>query len=84
MSEECAGFARQSIDTTANTAIQMLAIKTWSDAVAVNTSFARKSYDQWLDSAAKVFELGVKLAYESAKPFVSRFGRLCSGAQAGR
>ncbi|HEY2540584.1 MAG TPA: phasin family protein [Stellaceae bacterium] len=84
MSDELASYARHSIDTSANTAIQMLAVTTWSDAVAVNAKFARTSYDQWLDSSAKVSELGVKLAYESSKPLMSRFERIWRGVGAGR
>jgi hypothetical protein len=83
MSDELASYARHSIDASANTAIQLLAVTTWSDAVAVNAKFARTTYDQWLDSTAKVSELGVKLAYESAKPLMSRFERIWRGAGAG-
>jgi hypothetical protein len=78
ISDEFASFVRQSIDTTAHTAIQMLRVKTWADAVAVNTSYARTSYDHWLDSAVKVSELGLKLALESSKPFVSRIAKVLS------
>lgn len=84
MSDELASYARHSIDASANTAIQLLAVTTWSDAVAVNAKFARTSYDQWLDSTARVSELGVKLAYESSKPLMSRFERIWRGAGAGR
>lgn len=84
MSDELASFARHSIDVTADTAIEMLAVTTWSDAAAVNAKFARTSYDQWLDSSAKVSELGVRLAYESSKPFISGFGRIWLGAAQGR
>ena len=80
ISDEFVSFTRHSIDTSAQTAIQMLAVKTWADAVAINTSFARTSYDHWLDSAAKVSELGIKLAIESSKPFVSRIGKVLGGA----
>jgi Phasin protein len=84
MSEEVASFARHSIETTAHSAIQMLGVKTWADAVAVNTVFARSSFDSWLDSTAKVSELGVKLAVESSKPFVAKFGRAWSKAYPSR
>ena len=84
ISEACASFARHSIDTTARCAIQMLGIKTWADAVTVNTGFARTSLDLWLDSTAKVSELGVKLAVESSKPFVGKFGNARGKAHPGR
>ena len=78
ISDELASFARQSIDATAQTAIQMLSVKTWADAVAVNTNYARISYDHWLDSASKVSELGIKLAFESSKPLVRRMAKALS------
>jgi hypothetical protein len=84
ISDEIAGLARHSIDATAHTAIQMLGVKTWADAVAINTAFARTGFDHWLDSSAKVSELGVKLAVESSKPFVAKFGQVWSGAHSGR
>jgi hypothetical protein len=84
ISDEFASFTRQSIDTSAQTAIQMLGAKTWADAVAINTGFARTSYDHWLDSAAKVSELGIKFAFESSKPFVSRIGKVLGGDAPGR
>jgi hypothetical protein len=78
ISDEFASFARQSIDNTANTAIQMLRITTWANAVAVNTSYAQTSYDHWLDSAAKVSEFGLKLALESSKPLLNRIAKILS------
>jgi hypothetical protein len=84
ISDELASFARHSIDTTVHTAVQMLGVRTWADAVAVNTSFARASLDRWLDSTAKVSELGVKLAIESSKPFVTKIGEAWSRAHDGR
>jgi hypothetical protein len=75
LNEEFAAYARHSIDTAAHTAIDMLAIRTWSDAVAVNSSFARTGFGQWLDSSAKISELGIKLAIDSSKPFFTKLGK---------
>jgi hypothetical protein len=75
LSEEMAGLARYGIDTAARTAIEMLAVKTFSDAIAVNTSFARASFDNWLGGSAKFSELGIKLAVESSRPFLARLGK---------
>ena len=75
LSEELAGLARCSIDTTARTAIEMLAVKTLSDAIAVNASFARTSFDNWLGGSAKFSELGVKLAVESSRPFFAHLAK---------
>jgi hypothetical protein len=75
LSEEMAGLARCSIDTVTRTAIEMLAVKSFSDAIAVNASFARASFDNWIDGSAKFSELGIKLAIESSRPFLAHLGR---------
>jgi hypothetical protein len=78
LSEEFATLARQSIDTTAHAAIQMLGVKTWADAVAVNTRYARISCDHWLGGTLKVVDLGIKVAFEASRPFLSKFGKVWS------
>ncbi len=75
LSEEMAELARCGIDTAARTAIEMLAVKSFSDAIAVNASFARASFDNWIGGSAKFSELGVKLAVESSRPFLTRLGK---------
>jgi hypothetical protein len=74
LSEEAAGLARRGIDTAARAAIQMLAVRTLSDAVAVNAGFARTSFDTWIGAAVKFSELGAKLAADSSRPFLARLG----------
>jgi len=74
LSAEWAGLARCGIDTAARTAIEMLAVKTVSDAIAVNAGFARSSFDNWIGSSAKFSELGVKLAADASRPFLERLG----------
>jgi hypothetical protein len=74
LSEEVAGLARCGIDTTARTAIEMLAVKTLSDAIAVNAGFARTSYETWVGAAARFCELGAKLAADSSRPLLVRLG----------
>ncbi len=83
LSDEFATLARQSIDTTAHAAIQMLGVKTWTDAIAVNTRYARTSCDHWLDGALKVMDLGVKVTFEASRPFLSKFGKVWSVAHPG-
>ena len=68
LSEEMAGLARCGIQTVTRTAIEMLAVKSFSDAIAVNVSFARASFDNWIRGSVKFSELGVKLAVESSRP----------------
>jgi Phasin protein len=74
LSEEMAGLVRCGIDTVTRTAIEMLAVKSFSDAIAVNASFARASFDNWIGGSAKFSELGVKLAVESSRPFLAHLG----------
>jgi hypothetical protein len=74
LSEEMAGLTRCGIDTVTRTAIEMLAVKSFSDAIAVNASFARASFDNWIGGSAKFSELGVNLAVESSRPFFTRLG----------
>ena len=83
LNDEFATLARQSIDTTAHAAIQMLGVKTWADAIAVNTRYARISCDHWLDGALKVMDLGVKVTFEASRPFLSKFGKVWSVAHPG-
>ena len=75
LSEELAGLTRCGMDTAARAAIDMLAVKTFSDAIAVNSGFARASFDNWLGGSAKLSELGMKLVVESARPFLDRLGK---------
>jgi Phasin protein len=74
LGEELAELARCGIDTVTRTAIEMLAVKTFFDAIAVNSSFARASFDNWIGGSAKFSELGVKLAVESSRPFLAHLG----------
>jgi hypothetical protein len=74
LGDELACYARRSMETLACTAIDTLSVRTWSDAVAVNSRLARTSFDQWVDSAAKVSELGIKLANDAAKPLLAKMG----------
>jgi hypothetical protein len=81
LSEELARVARGGVDMAARTAIEMLAVKTVSDAIAVNAGFARASFDNWIGSSAKFSELGVKLATESSRPFLERLGTSWIGSR---
>jgi hypothetical protein len=74
--EEVASLARHNFDASARAAIQLLGAKTWADAFAVNSGLARTSLDHWLDSTAKVSELGIRLAIDCSKPLASEWGRV--------
>jgi hypothetical protein len=80
--DEVASLARQNLDASAHAAIQLLGVKTWADAFAVNSGLARTSLDHWLDSTAKVSELGIRLAIDCSKPLASEWGRVWSRGSA--
>jgi hypothetical protein len=75
LSDEVAGLARRGIDTAARTAIEMLAIRTLGDVIAINAGFARANFGNWAGSAAKFSELGIRVAADTLRPFVDRLGR---------
>jgi len=74
-SAEMAGLALSGIDNAARTATKMLEVKNLSEAIEVNAGFTCSSWDRLIGSSAKLSELGVKLASEASRPFVTQFGR---------
>jgi Phasin protein len=74
MSEEMAGLALKSMDATASAATKLLAVKTLSDAVAVNAGFTCSNFNALLGGSARLSELGVRLAAETSQPLLSQFG----------
>ena len=75
LSAEMAGLTLLGIETAARAATNMLGIKTVSDAIDVNTGFACNSLDVWVSGSAKISALGAKLAAETSRPFLTRFGK---------
>ncbi len=75
LGEEAAALTRGGIEVTARTAIDMLAVRTWSDAMAVNAGFARASFDNWMGGSTRFSALGAKLVIESWHPFMAQLGK---------
>ncbi len=75
LSEEVAGLARCNIDTAAHAAIEMLAVRTVADAIAVNAGFARASFDNWLGGSARFSELAARLAADTSRLVLERLGK---------
>ncbi len=75
LTAEMTGLAISGIDVAARTATDMLGVKTLSDAMEVNTGFARSSFDTLVGGSAKLSELGVKLATEASQPLLTQLGR---------
>ncbi len=78
LSMEAAALTRGGVEVAARTAIDMLAVRTLSDAMAVNAGFARASFDTWIGGSARFSELGAKLAVESWRPLLARLGKTWS------
>lgn len=62
LSEAMAGLARTGIDAAARATIEMIQVKTLSDAVAVNAGLVRIGFDTLIGSSAQLSDLGAKLA----------------------
>jgi hypothetical protein len=75
LSAEMAGLTISGIDAAARTATDMLAIKTLSDAIAVNAGFARNSFDTMVNSSARLSGIGVKLAADATLPILAQLTR---------
>ncbi len=75
LSNEMAGLARSEIDAAARSATEMLGVRTLVDAIEVNAGFARSSFDSWLESSARLSELGVTLAAEASRPLLAQLGK---------
>ncbi|MGH7046012.1 MAG: phasin family protein [Stellaceae bacterium] len=80
LSDEVAGLTRREIGAVADSAIEMLQVRTVYDAIAVNAGFTGASLDHWLGSSARFSELGTRLAVETTRPFLERLGRNWLGA----
>jgi hypothetical protein len=72
---EIVGLARSGLDTASRMAAGLLAVRTLSDAVALQADCARSSLDAALCGSARLSQLGVRLAAEAAEPLVAQFGR---------
>jgi hypothetical protein len=75
VADEVAVFMRVGFANAADAATAILGAKTLSDAFAVNTSLARRSFEAMLAGSAKLSEIGFQFATESLKPLMAaRFG----------
>lgn len=72
ISSEVAGLARSEIVAAAGVVSDLLEARTLVDAVAANALFARRSLAVLLAGSAKISELTVRAAAESAEPIATR------------
>ena len=75
LSAEMTGLTLSGIDTAARTAADMLAVKTFADAIEVNAGFTRRNFDTLIGGSAKLSELGVKVASEASQPILTQLGK---------
>jgi hypothetical protein len=75
LSSEMAQLALRAVATAARAATTMLGVKTLSDAVTLNAGLACSSVNAFLGGSAKLSELGVQIAAETSRPFLSQFAR---------
>ncbi len=66
------GFAQSSMDAQVAISKQLLGVKTFREAVDMQTSFTKTSFDTALAESAKLTELSVKVANEAMTPIQDR------------
>lgn len=74
-SAEFAGLAKTGIDAAARTASDMLAVKTFADAIELSAGFAYRSFDTLVAGSARLSEIGLRAAAEASQPLLAQFGR---------
>jgi hypothetical protein len=72
---EIAGLGRCANDLAAHAAIEMLGVKSITDALQINVRFAGESFDDWLERSARLSELAIALAAETSRPILAFLGR---------
>jgi hypothetical protein len=72
---EIAGLALSEFDAASRAATRLLAVRTLSDAMALQADYARSSLAAAFAGVSRLSQLGVKLAADAAEPLVAQFGR---------
>ena len=75
LSAEISGLALSGIDAATRAATDVLAVKTFADAIELNVEFARHNFDTLIGGSAKLSELGVKVAAEASQPILVQLGK---------
>jgi hypothetical protein len=75
LSAELAGLARSGLESAARLAIGLLAVRTWSDAVALQADCAGSALEAVLAGPARLSHLGMRLAAEAAEPLLAQSAR---------
>lgn len=72
---EMAGLARSGIDASARAASGLLTARTPTDAIRLQTEYVRSSLGAAITGSARLSNLGIRIAAETAEPLVLQFGR---------
>ena len=75
LSAEITGLALSGIDAATRAATDVLAVKTFADAIEVSAGFTRRNFDTLIGGSAKLSELGVKVAAEASQPILAQLGK---------
>jgi hypothetical protein len=75
LSAEITGLALSGIDAATRAATDVLAVKTFADAIELNAGFTRRNFDTLIGGSAKLSELGVKVATEASQPILAQLGK---------
>jgi len=80
---EVGGMTRSGMAAAADAGIALLGVRTFSEAVEINASLARRGVDAMIEGSAKLSEIGVKAVSEASRPILSRLGQSWSGLAPG-
>ncbi|WP_282607372.1 phasin family protein [Pelagibius sp. Alg239-R121] len=72
LSKAWMSFAQSSLDAQVAVSKQLLGVKTFREAVDMQTSFTKSSFDTAMAESAKLTELSVKVANEAMTPIQDR------------
>ena len=75
MSTEMAALAQGGIDAAGRSAGEMLAARTFADALRISTAYAQQSVDALIGGSVRLSEVGVKLAAEASRPLLQQLDR---------
>jgi hypothetical protein len=75
LSAEITGLALSGIDAATRAATDVLAVKTFADAIEVNAGFTRRNFDTLIGGSAKLSELGVRVTTAVSQPILAQLGK---------
>jgi hypothetical protein len=71
---EVTGMTRSGLAAAADAGLALLGVRTFSEAVEINASLARRGVDAMIEGSTKLSEISVKAVSEASRPILSRLG----------